>query len=199
MSEYITVKFYDISNEPILHLLISHEKSKTTIFNKTGRLIKESFKANYKELESVRNFCYLGYDINAAGSLTNTINTFADKAVKAMRPILNVIVRFNLPVKMSIKLFHAYVSPIILYNVENWATMSNKSLLNFSTDTFMMTVNDNKASIIHRKFLKYILGVSRSCPNLTTMGETNETPLMIKGYRLMLKYWAFFYFRPLIK
>ena len=90
---------------------------------------------------------------------------------------------------MSIRLFHAYVSPIILYNVENWATMSNKSLLNFSTDTFMTTVNENKASIIHRKFLKYILGVSRSCPNLTVMGETNETPLMIKGYRLMLKYW----------
>ena len=53
----------------------------------------------------------------------------------------------------------------------------------------MTTVNDNKASTIHRKFLKYILGVGRSCPNLAVMGETNETPLMIKGYRLMLKYW----------
>ena len=40
------------------HITISHEKSKTMIFNKTGRLIKESFKANYKELQSVRNFCY---------------------------------------------------------------------------------------------------------------------------------------------
>ena len=90
---------------------------------------------------------------------------------------------------MSIKLFHAYVSPIMLYNVENWATMTNKCLQNFSTDTFMRSVNDNKSSIIHRKYLKYVLGVSRSCPNLAVMGETNETPLMIKGYRLMLKYW----------
>ena len=41
------------------HITISHEKSKTMIFNKTGRLIKESFKANHIELESVRNICYL--------------------------------------------------------------------------------------------------------------------------------------------
>ena len=53
----------------------------------------------------------------------------------------------------------------------------------------MPKVNDSKASMIQRRFLKYILGLTKSCPNLAVMGETNETPLMLKGYTQMLKYW----------
>ena len=98
------------------------------IFNKTGRSIKEEFKVNNQKLETVKSFCYLGYDFNTSGSLTNTINILADKALKAMRPIQNAIARFCLPAKLSIRLFNTYVTPIILYNVENWATLSQKTI-----------------------------------------------------------------------
>ena len=168
---------------------ISHTKSKIMIFNKTGRSIKEEFKVNNQKLETVKSFCYLGYDFNASGSLTNTINILADKAIKAMRPIQNVIARFCLPAKLSIRLFNTYVTPIILYNVENWAILSHKTIQDFSINTFMSKVNESKASIIQRRFLKYILGLTKSCPNLAVMGETNEIPLMLKGYTQMLKYW----------
>ena len=50
------------------NLSINVEKSKTLIFNKTGKFIKEEFTVNYKKLDSVQNFCYLGYDTNASGS-----------------------------------------------------------------------------------------------------------------------------------
>ena len=171
------------------NLSINVEKSKTLIFNKTGKFIKEEFTVNYKKLDSVQNFCYLGYDMNASGSPNYSATTLCDKAVKAMRPIQNAIAKFNITVNLSIRLFNTYISPIILYNVENWAQMSTHMLQNFTMEKFMVALTENKASYVHRKFLKYILGVSRTCPNLAIYGETNEIPLMLKGYRLMLKYW----------
>ena len=70
-------------------------------------------------------------------------------------------------------------SPIILYNVENWATTTDKGLRTF-TETDLS--NNSKADIIHRKALKYILGLSKSCPNMAIHGDTAELPLSIKGY-----------------
>ena len=47
----------------------------------------------------------------------------------------------------------------------------------------------SKIDITHRKLLKYIMGVSRSCPNLALYGDTGEIPLSLKCLRLTLNYW----------
>ena len=99
-----------------------------------------------------------------------------------MQVLVRTAARFNLPVKTSIRLFHTYVSPIILYNVENWGVMTNKGLQDSTKERFWTYILNAKASNIHRKFLKYILGVTKSCPNLAVMGETGEIPLTLKGY-----------------
>ena len=113
------------------HLSISTDKSKTMVFNKTGRLTKHNFNIKGEKLEDVQTFCYLGYEINSSGSNNHTINTLHDKAGKAMRPILRAIARFNIPTKISIKLFNSYVAPIMLYNVENWGEMTEKRFVIF--------------------------------------------------------------------
>ena len=46
-----------------------------------------------------------------------------------------------------------------------------------------------KIDLVHRKLLKFILGVPKSCPNLAIYGETGETPLSFKGFRLTLNFW----------
>ena len=171
------------------HLTVSIDKSKTIVFNKTGKLIKCIFKVGGEELEPVQNFCYLGYEISASGTNSTSINYLYDKAAKAMQPIFRTAARFNIPAKTLIKLFNAYVSPIMLYNVENWGELKNCRLQNFKKESFWTDVMEAKASILQRKFLKYILGVTKSCPNLAVMGDTGELPLLLKGYRLMLQFW----------
>ena len=170
------------------NLTISIKKSKTMIFNAAGKHIKTHFNINGNLLESVHTFCYLGFDLNASGTVKHAVNILYDKANKAMRPLMNSIARFNIPVKTSLKLFHAFISPIILYNVENWGILTDKKLENFPT-TIFTSISDSKADILHRKFLKYILGVSKSCPNLAIYGETGELPLSLKGFRLLINYW----------
>ena len=170
-------------------LTISIDKSKTIIFNTTGKREKESFTLNETKLESVQSFCYLGFEVKASGTVTHALNTMHDKANKAMRPLLCAISKFNIPVKTSISLFHALIAPIILYGAENWSTLSEKKLHSLTLDSAFDNNNKSKVNTIHKKFLKYILGIHRSSPTLAVMGDTGEVPLLIKAYRLMINFW----------
>ena len=170
-------------------LTISTKKSKTMIFNPSGKHIKKQFIIEGKALESVNSFCYLGFEVKSSGTVKHAMNTLHEKAKKALRPLLCAIARFNIPAKTAIRLFHTFISPIILYSVENWGTLTNKKIENFTEVGLFNDTNECKTDLIHRRLLKYILGVSKSCPNIAVYGETGEVPLSLKGYRLMINYW----------
>ena len=110
------------------------KKSKTIIFNLGGKFIKKYFKINGNLIEPVHTFCYLGFDVKASGTVKHAMNLLFDKANKAMWPLYRAIARFRIPTETSLKLFHAYISPIALYNAENWAVLSDKNILNFSNE-----------------------------------------------------------------
>ena len=169
-------------------LSISIKKSKTMIFNKSGKMIKKYFSINGKPLEPVQSFCYLGFDVKASGTVKHAMNILCEKANKAMRPIFLTIARFNLPVKTSLRIFHAYIEPIALYNAENWSQFTDKEISKFSSNTLLQKIT-GKTDILHRKFLKYTLGTSISCPNMALYGDTNEHPLTLKAFRLMINFW----------
>ena len=171
------------------HLTVSTKKSKIMIFNPSGKFIKKTFIIDGKILESVQSFCYLGFEVKLSGTVKHAMNILHDKAKKALRPLICVLARFKIPPKIAIRLFHTFISPIVLYNVENWATLTDKKLKKFDMADLFNDTNNSKTDVFHRKLLKCILGVSKSCPNLAVYGETGEIPLSIKGYRLMLTYW----------
>ena len=171
------------------YLTINTQKSNTMIFILPGRHIKKQFNIEDKALESVNTFCYLGFDVKSSGTVKHAMNTLNEKAKKALRPLMCAVARFNIPPKTTIRLFHTFISPIILYNVENWGLMTDKKLENFTEIELFNETKGSKTDITHRKLLKRILGVSRSCPNISVYGETNEIPLSLKGFRLMLNYW----------
>ena len=170
-------------------LTISIKKSKTMIFNLSGRLEKTQFHIKDKPLEPVNTFCYLGFEICPSGTVKHAMNTLHDKAMKALRPLMGAIAKFDLPAKTAIKLFHTYISPIILHNVENWAVLTDKNLKDTNERHFFKATDISKTDMLHRKYLKYVLGLSKSSPNMAIYGETGEIPLSLKGYRLMLNYW----------
>ena len=147
-------------------LTISIKKSKTMIFNLSGRHIKKLFTIEGKTLESVNTFCYLGFEVKPSGTVKHAMNTLNEKAKKALRPLMCAIARFNIPAKTAIRLFHTFISPIILYNVENWGLLTDKKLENFTEMRLFNDTNESKTDLIHRRLLKCIMGVSRSCPNI---------------------------------
>ena len=136
-----------------------------------------------------RAFAIWGFEVKASGTVKHALDILYDKANKAMRPLLCAISRFNIPVKTSIHLFRTLISPIILYNAENWVTLSEKKLLTLTLDTALDGSIDAKVDNLHKKILKYILGVNKSSPTLAVMGDTGETPLLIKAYKRMVNFW----------
>ena len=76
------------------------------VFNTAGKFIRGTFTLDDKLLEPVQTFCYLGVDIKCSGSVKHALNVLDEKSNKALRPLLDVIFRFKLPFKTSIKLFH---------------------------------------------------------------------------------------------
>lgn len=159
------------------------------IFNQTGRLEKYEFTVDSRPLETVNSFCYLGFDVKCSGTVKHAMNILNDKAKKALRPLMTAIMRFQIPAKTSIRLFHTYISPILLYNTENWSVLSDKKIRDFNDTSLYNDTTNSKIDLTHRKLLKFILGVSKSCPNLAVYGETGELPLSLKGHRLTLNFW----------
>ena len=170
-------------------LTVSVKKSKTMVFNQAGKMIHNPFIIDDKPLEQVQSFCYLGFDVKCSGTVKHAMNVLCDKAKKALRPLLSAYVKFNIPVRTSINLFHAFVSPILLYNTENWVTLTDNKIQNFSEKRLIEAISDSRVDTMHRKLLKFLLGVSKSCPNFSMYGETGEIPISFKSYRLALNFW----------
>ena len=170
------------------HLTISYKKSKTMVFNLAGKFIRDTFTLDDKTLEPVQSFCYLGVDIKCSGTVKHAVNVLNDNARKALRHLVCAIARFNIPIKTSIKVFHTYVAPILLYNTENLPTVSDNELAKFDNDFMFSNTSTSIIDITHRKLLKFTMGVSRSYPNLTIYGKTGETQMSMKSYRLTLNF-----------
>ena len=117
------------------------------------------------------------------------MNTLNDKAKKALHPLLGAIAKFDLPGRLAIQLFHTYISPILLYSVENWSILSDMDIERFDDLSLYRKSEKSNSDTVHRKLLKFVLGVSKTCHNVAIYGETGEVPLSLKGYRLMLNYW----------
>ena len=100
------------------------------IFNAPGRMIKQNFTVGGTILEPVGSFCYLGFEVKASGIVSHAVKTLYDKANKAMRPLFHAISRFKIPVKTALHLFHTFIAPIALYNVENCIALSEKKTRN---------------------------------------------------------------------
>ena len=140
------------------HLTINVKKSKTMVFNHTGKFVRDTFTLDNKALEPVQSFCYLGVDIKCSGTMKHAMNVLNDKGRKALRPLLCAIARFNIPVTTSINLFHTFISPILLYNTENWSMLTDSALTKYNTDFIFSDTRISKIDIIHRKLLKSLLG-----------------------------------------
>ena len=143
------------------HLTISVEKSKSVVFNQAGRVIKNHLNLNNEILEQIHSFFYLGFDVKCSGTVEYSMNILCDKTNKALRPLLCAIAR--IPAKSSLRLFHTFISPILLYNAENWAILSDKGIKkNFNSNTILDDTSGSKIDVVHRKHHKFIFGVSKS-------------------------------------
>ena len=172
-------------------LTINTKKSQVMIFNKGGKLLRDQFTIDGKNLEIVRSYTYLGIDIPASGSFNPGMTQMNNKAKKAMMPLYTTIMRFNIPFDKALKLFQTYVEPILLYNAENFGAMTERQIEKCKkgiTSVYELATQADMTTT-QLKFIKFILGVGKPSPNMAVFGEAAVLPLLLRAQVAMLKYW----------
>ena len=99
--------------------------------------------------------------------------------------------QFNIPFDKAMKLFQTYVEPILLYNAENFAAMSDREVEKCKqglTTVYELASRANMTTT-QLKFIKFILGVGKTSPNMAVFGEAAVIPLLLGVYVTMLNYW----------
>ena len=158
-------------------LTINIDKTKAMIFNKTGRLMRRNFKYKNLNIETVREYKYLGFLLVPSGSVVQGLNDLKSRGNRAFFQIKNKMGEyFRLKPKISIKLFKTLVKPVLLYMADLWGCLK-------------MPKND-PIDTIQIKFLKQLLGVQTQTTNIGVLLETGELPLSIFAKKICIKNWA---------
>ena len=132
-------------------------------------------------MKQVNQYTYLGVTISKTG-LQSSSHDLALKAQKAWFGLKNILYSNNIRhVKLILHLFDACIKPILLYGSEVWSSKFSKSNL------FNLKL---KTENIHLKCCKWILGISKTCSNLGTLGELGRLPMSYFVHLNAIKYWA---------
>ena len=165
-------------------LEINTNKTKIMVFNSSGRILKES--AGYyllgRELESVREYTYLGITLTANGSLKTAISNLSTKSTRAILMMRRSIDANALSAWALFKLYDALIEPILTYGSPVWLHESEAAgALHHPTnsETFFKRLTSDKFEKVHLKFMKWTLGVHRKATNTACYGETGRAPTFI--------------------
>ena len=144
------------------------------IFNKTGKLLKRNFKYKNANIETVREYKYLGFLLVPSGSVMAGLNDLKCRGNRAMFKIKNQMGEyFRLRPQVSIKLFNSLVKPILLYMADLWGCVKMPK-----TDPIVT---------VQMKFLKQLLGVQTQTTNIGVLLETGELPLSVYAKKQCIK------------
>jgi len=98
------------------------ENTSIVVFKKGGRLSKhEHWKYNYRTIECVNSFTYVGIYLSSTLSMYKTVDSMAIKCKKVLMSLLNSLYEY-MPFSNEcyFKIFDAKVTPILLYGSELW-------------------------------------------------------------------------------
>ena len=96
-------------------LQINITKTKIVIFNKSGKIIKQSFTLNGEILENVQAYKYLGIIFTASGSFSHARKDLYQRALKAVFKLNSIFGDVTPQVKTSFHVFDHLIKPILMY------------------------------------------------------------------------------------
>lgn len=155
-------------------LKVNVDKTKVMVFRKGGTLPRNlSFYYNGQQLEIISKFRYLGVVFTAGGSFSETLNTLAGQAQKAIFKLNKYLHKFTfISPRHKLELFDKLILPILNYGGEVWG---------FS--------QANIIERVHLQFCKSLLGVKKTTQNDFVYGELGRTTCITKRYLQVIKYW----------
>ena len=153
-------------------LTVNLSKTKVVVFEPRRSDVAD-FVLNGAVVERGESYKYLGFVFHATKNMsvgTSFLVAAARKAMFAMRRCAEVGIRDP---ALQCKLFDTLVLPILSYGVEVWGVKSSLG---------------EAAEVLHRSFLKSLLGIRKSTSNEVVLAELGRYPLQIHFWQQILKY-----------
>ena len=160
-------------------MIVNEMKTKIVIYGKSNPNQEHRFQFNYKDIDIVESYKYLGCIFNSCNSIRGNIfkEMVTYSADKAIRASFAVVKKYSsvgyLSPKIGIHLFDTCISPILNYSSEIWCTGKEST----------------RIERVQLRFLKLLLGVKNSTCNLAIYGETGRFPLILYQKLKVVDYW----------
>ena len=154
-------------------LTVNLSKTKVVIFE-ARRSASVEFKLNGNAVDREDHYRYLGFNFHATKNMTYGVShlvSAAGKAVHAMRRRC-ALLQLRDPRQLC-KLFDILVLPILSYGSEVWATDPKTGAA---------------AEVLHRQFLRRLLGVRDKTANDIVLAELGRYPLQIHFWQQIMRY-----------
>jgi len=128
-------------------------------------------------IEFVESFKYLGVDLHCTKPFAAAGLPRKESGERAMLAMLCRCRELGIQDPfLQVKLFDALVQPVMMYAVEMWGARDvGKGV--FAGD------------LVHRAFLRRLLGVRAGTPNMAVLAEVGRYPLHVFAAKMLLNYW----------
>ena len=164
-------------------LTVNISKTAVMVFNRSGRLLKESKNLFYgeRQLISVREYTYLGITFTLSGSLKSAQARLRQKGLRSYFSLKSMLDLRYLRKSMVFKLFDALIAPVLSYGSQIWLPLT-EFMKHFASGSFpsMPQIAKDPIEKVHLSFLKWTLQVGKSTSNTAVWGDTGRYPLAIE-------------------
>lgn len=147
-------------------------KTKVMRVSSSGRLSKVNWIWKGEKIEEVKTFKYLGYTFQSTGSYTTHLKCLAADGTRKLGEVWGIGERrFQNDFVIRMEMFDSLVKSGLMYGCEvfGWA-------------------DRDETEKVHRKFLKWTLGLNQTTRTAVLMAETNRMPLWIEASLRAKKY-----------
>ena len=172
-------------------LEVNIKKTKSVVFNRTGRLEPVNFLYGNKNIDNVRKYSYLGVTFSNSGSFSEAKQELYKKGLKAFFKFRKCFEHHKPKIRTLLHVFDHTIKPVLLYGSEIWGMFSADKLNKLKDSYFNRLCYDLAAEKIHTKFCKYVLEVGRRSTNIAVLGELGRYPLFLEVLLNMIKYLSY--------
>ena len=156
-------------------MTINTKKTKTIIFNKSGRNIRRTFYVGKEKLDSTREYKYLGFMVTPSGEITTGLKDLKNRALRALAKLKHKM-GTSFRKHPLITLFRILIEPILLYASDFWGILKMPK--------------NNPIENTFTSFCKQLIGVQKQTSNVGVLLELGQIPLMLLAQKNSIKNWV---------
>ena len=123
-------------------LYVNVKKTKSLVFNNTGRLFPIKLHYDKLEIENVRSYTYLGINFSISGTFTEAKNDLHKRGLKAYFKLKKCFEHHKPKIKTVLHVFDHTIKPILLYGSDIWGVLDFKKLKKLQDIYFNKLCND---------------------------------------------------------